>query len=175
MTVSVQRDFGISKQRGYWLRCFLEMATILVPIAISPRIEAQVDCVSPAKIYVSRVRGNAFDFMGAALPDAAITLTPEDSQPLQVKTDSAGRFDFKVPSGNYILSGELGPLEAKDIRLVVGKDLASAFRPKELKVILGLCWSYCSWATLNEREFRDIIRSNSKRIEEVAQQHATQK
>jgi hypothetical protein len=100
---------------------------------------------------------------------------PENSQPLQVKTDSTGRFDFEVPSGNYILSGELGPLEAKDIRLIVGRDVASAFRPRELKVTLGLRWLYCSWATLNEKEFRDIIRSNSKRTEEAAQQHATQK
>ena len=144
--------------------------------ALSSAAGAQiVDCVSPNKIYVSHAKGRVFDFNGVPVPDAALTLSAEGRQPAETKTDTAGRFDFRVPAGEYTLSGEVGPLEATEIRLVVGKDLWNTVRPKNLIVIFGIRWMFCSWATTNEQEYRYEINSNRKRIEESAQRNATQK
>jgi hypothetical protein len=148
----------------------------ILPLVLGSRpLPAQVDCVSPAPIQVAHVRGQVFDFSGTPVPGAPLSLSTPGEKSSQTTTNAKGNFDFHVHAGTYVLESQLGPLEAKNIELIVGKDLVNSIHPKELIVILGLRYSFCSWATTSHREFKDEISSNNKRIEEAAKKNATQK
>jgi hypothetical protein len=171
--------FGISKQRGIWLRCFLDATGFAIVATLSlpqfAHTQGIVDCVYPGRVSVSRVEGQVFDPSGTVVPGVIITLADERGSKIQTTTDGQGRFRLAASPGEYSFTAVVPMFQTSQTRLNVGEDLAGLFHPSNLRVILGMAGSFCPWVTTSQREFRDVISSNKKRIEEAAQGNATQK
>jgi hypothetical protein len=179
MKATTRKILGIAKRRGFWLRCFLGAIGPMAFFAVLPSraslAQGIVDCVYPGRVSVSRVQGRVFDPFGTVVPGAVITLVNEHNVTLQTTTDNQGRFHFATSPGKYRFKAEIQMFQKSQTELSVGEDLAGLIYPSDLHVILGLSGSYCAWVTTSQREFRQIISSNEKRLKESAQNNATQK
>ncbi len=179
MTERVQKRLGSSRQRGFWLRCFLGVIGLGLSSSVlslqMAHAQGIVDCVYPGRVSVSRVRGRVFDPFGAALPGVAIKLADEQSLTLETTADGWGRFHFSASPGKYSFEATLPMFQTSRAQLIVGEDLIGLVRHSELYVILGLSGSECAWATTSQKEFKQIVSSNKKRSEEPVQNNATQK
>jgi hypothetical protein len=179
MKNATQTIFGISKQRGIWLRCFLSAvvltALISLPSSQFARSQGIVDCVYPGHVAVSRVEGKVFGPFGVVVPGVVVSLVNEQGSTLQTKTDSEGRFRVAASPGKYSFKAVFPMFQTSQTELNVGEDLVGLVHPGNLWVILGLNGADCAWVTTSQKEFRQIISSNKKRAEESAQRNATQK
>jgi hypothetical protein len=136
---------------------------------------AQVDCVMPRKLVVSRVQGQVFDLMGRPIPGAQISLKDDGAAACQIKTDDEGKFRFDKVSGLHGFKVEAPGFDSAAIDLDVGGDVQSLLRPSYLRVILGIGGSSCPIVTVSKKEFEQEIRANNKRFQEAAKNNATQK
>lgn len=134
-----------------------------------------VDCVNPATLNVSRVKGQVFDPTGVVVPRVAVSLTSEQGTNLTAISDREGRFRFPAATGRYQLKSALPMFQPAAVELDVGKDAVRLINPSDIRVILGLAGSFCPWVTTSNREFQRIIRANKKRLKETVQYNATQK
>ncbi len=175
MTVAMQEWIGISNQRGFWLRCFLGSAIAAVIANTSFVASAQVDCVYPGRVAVSRVQGQVFDPFGAVVPGVVITLVNAQGLTLKTTTDAQGRFHVAASPGKYFFKAVFPMFQTSQTELSVGEDLVGPVHSNNLYVIMGLSGSYCAWVTTSPEEFQQIIGSNKKRSEESTQRNATQK
>ena len=136
---------------------------------------AQVDCVSPRTLKVSRVQGQVFDITENAVPGVVVSLVQEGKSTAQFHTGSNGEFQFKAAPGLYVLNAEVPAFQRASVELKVGRDLGNLFHPSTLRVILGLYGSFCPWATTSNREFQKMARANNQRLKENAEKNATQR
>jgi hypothetical protein len=136
---------------------------------------AQVDCVSPRTLKVSRVQGQVFDITGNAVPGVVVSLVQEGKPTAQFHTGSNGEFQFKATPGRYVLKAEVPAFQRASVELNVGRDLGNLFHPSTLRVTVGLYGSFCPWATTSNREFQKMVRDNNRRLKENAEKNATQK
>ena len=136
---------------------------------------SQVDCVEPHHFAVSQVHGRVFDPFGIPVPEATVSLVPENGQALQTKSDGNGRFEIYAPLGRYALKVEQEGFAFASAELNVERNLLGAIHKEELRVTLGFAGSYCPWVTTSKRKFLSAVQANLKRLKESAQTNATQK
>ncbi len=134
-----------------------------------------VDCVYPGHVAVSRVQGRVFDWSGTIVPGVVVTLVDERGSKMQTTTDSQGHFHLAPSPGEYSSTAVFPMFQTSQTKLNVGEDLVGLAHPSNLFVIIGMAGSFCPWVTTSQKEFRNIISGNKKRIEEAAQRNATQK
>ncbi len=120
-----------------------------------------VDCIVQKKLNVPRVHGQVFDAAGVPVPGAMISVKQDGNPPKNATTDSAGRFYFKVQSGQYALRASYPGFETTTAELQVGRDIANLFRPTALKVILALPGVNCPWVTTSNTELKELARSHN--------------
>lgn len=104
---------------------------------------AQVDCVYPTRVDVSRAQGHVFDPFGAVVPGVIVTLTGERGAIQRTTTDNQGRFRLHASRGNYSFRAALPMFEVSQTHLNIGEDLSSVVRPRSLRVILGINGLFC--------------------------------
>lgn len=149
--------------------------SILLVLSFPAWVRAQVDCVWPATIHLSRVVGRVVDPFGAPIPDVQVSLNDADRVVGTVRTDAQGAFTLKVPAGKYQMRAELKLFAPLQVDLEVGQDVVHVVHSSFLNVILGLRGSFCSWATTSKSEFQNEINSNKKRSSGNKENNATQK
>jgi hypothetical protein len=138
-------------------------------------VTAQVDCISPKTLRVSRVQGQVFDITGNAVPGVVILLVQAGKSVAQFHTGLNGDFQFKAANGRYVLKAEVPAFQSSSVELEVGRDLGNLFHPSTLRVIAGLYGSFCPWATTSNREFQKMVRANNQKLKEIKENNATQK
>ena len=136
---------------------------------------AQVNCISPKPLKVSRVQGQVFDITGNAVPGVVVSLVQEGKSKAQFHTGAIGQFQFKAAPGRYVLNAVVPAFQRASVELEVGRNLGNLFHPSTLYVIVGLHGSFCPWVTTSDREFQKIVRDNNQRLKENAEINATQK
>jgi hypothetical protein len=136
---------------------------------------AQVDCVGPKTLKVSRVQGQVFDITGNAVPGVVVSLVQEEKPTAQFHTGANGEFQFKAIPGRYVLKAEVPAFQSTSVELEVGRNIGNLFHPSTLRVIVGLYGSFCPWATTSNSEFQKIVRANNRRLKDHAEKNATQK
>ncbi len=174
MTIAMSEQVGISKQRGFRLRCFLSAAVTLGCIG-SISTMAQVDCVLPRQINVSRIQGHVYDPWGRAIPGAEVSLSDAGKVIQQQSTDEEGSFSFPQHSGRFEFAATVKFMQPSRVVLQVGNDLVHFIHHDDLFVLIGLPGSYCSWITTSHREFAREIANNKIRMKEFKEKNATQK
>ncbi len=136
---------------------------------------SQIDCITPAKLSVSQVRGQVFDPFGIPVSDATVSLVSRNGKSLETTSDETGRFALDAPLGLYFLKVEQQGFALSSTELYVGRNLWTTIHRQELRVMLGFAGSYCPWVTTSKREFLTAVQANIKRLKDTFQTNATQK
>jgi Carboxypeptidase regulatory-like domain len=164
MRLPARENVDISKQRGFWLRYFLNgMFSISLGLAGAGFLNAQVDVPGPERL--SHVEGLIVNPVGRPVMDVEITLTRNDKIVYQTKADKSGEFRFAPVRGEYTLRVARTEYAPAVREIVVTDEMVTALERKKLYVILGpgACADACSAVLTSKKEFHREIRGNTKR------------
>jgi hypothetical protein len=160
MTFVASNDFGVLKQRGFWLRCFLSVAILLLA---SVKDFAQPDLPKPLRL--SHVEGIVVNPDGHPVSDISVTLLRDEKVNAESRTDKDGLFEFEdIPTGSYLLRISRTQYAPAVRDIVVTDEIVTHLERKRLYVILGpgACQDECSAVLSSKREFDRTIRKNSR-------------
>jgi hypothetical protein len=160
-----KRIFAVAT--GPWLRCFLGVG-LLSAITI-PGFMATANamtCVSSPTIQVARIRGIVFDPFGVQVPGVFLTISREGRTVASARSDRDGKFDIRVPSGDYVIHAEGEGFLPLNQPLTVSSDIASLIHQGALRIILGLGGTTCGYATTSKRQFKKEVNNLHQRLKE---------
>jgi hypothetical protein len=164
MTFEACERTGISKQRGYRLRCFLGRAFLLASllVAISGAAFAQVEGPSPIRLV--RVEGVVVNSDGKPAANLEVTLSKEDKVIFSTHTGPSGDFRFDRVSGSFVLKVARSEYAPAARAVIVRDELVAFLQRKKLYVVLGpgACADACSSVLTSKQEFDHIIRKKSR-------------
>ena len=163
MSLARSGRIGISKQRGFRLRCFLGAATwMLMCMAGSRPLNAQIDIPGPERL--SHVEGYVVNPVGGPATDLEVSLVRDDKVAYQTKTGKSGEFRFEHVSGHFTLRVARSEFSPATQEIVVTDELVTTLERKKLYVILGpgACQDACSSVFTSKREFDRAIREKNK-------------
>ena len=163
MTVARRHRNRISRQRGFWLRCFLGRVSIgLVLLLLACGMSwARVEGAGP--LHMWRLHGVYVDADGKPLANVLVTLQRDGKIAYRTTTDNAGRFDFPKAYGHYLLHIDRSKYSQLSREIVIGVDMAMLHRT-HLYVIAGpgACTDDCSDVFTSKDEFEKAIRRNTE-------------
>jgi hypothetical protein len=161
MTLFASEQFGISKQRGFWLRCFLSAAMLVLIVC---RASAQLDLPKPERL--THVEGIVVSPEGQPVPNIEVTLVKPDTVAPQwsTRTDQSGTFHFDKVKGDYLLQVARSKYAPAERAIVVTDEIVTHLERKKLYVVLGpgACQDACSAVLTSKRDFDRTIRKNSR-------------
>jgi hypothetical protein len=162
MTFAMSGKIGISRQRGFWLRCFLRAAILLLPLNGTSGLYAQVDVPGPERL--SHVSGVVVDPVGHPVADLKVSLVRDDKSAYETTTDASGRFQFEHVSGEFTFRVARSKFAPAVQQIVVTDEVVTYLERKKLYVVLGpaQCQDACSAVLTNKREFDREIRRNNR-------------
>lgn len=156
-------SIGITGQRGFWLRCFLDGAIWTALIMAAPfAFSSQVDIPGPE--HLTHVDGLVVNTAGHAVADLEVTLVRDDKVAFQTRTDKSGEFRFEHVSGRYMFRVARSEYAPAVREIVVTDEIVTRLERKKLYVILGpgACMDECSAVVTSKREFEHDIREKQK-------------
>jgi len=154
MTFSMCGKIGISRQRGFWLRCFLGAASwIFFCTTGANLLNGQVDIPGPERL--THVEGVVVNPAGHPAPNMSVSLVRDDKVAYQTKTDISGKFRFEHVTGQYTFKIARSQFAPASREIVVTDEVVTALERKKLYVILGpgQCEDACSWVLTSKRDF----------------------
>ena len=160
MSFLASRQFGISKQRGFWLRCFLSAAIVLL---IVDRASAQLDLPKPERL--THVEGLVVSPEGHPMPNVIVSLLRDEKISAETHTDFEVQFEFeKLKTGPYALQKTQTQYAPAARDIVVTDEIVTHLERKKLYVVLGpgACQDECSAVLTSKRDFDRTIRKNSR-------------
>jgi Carboxypeptidase regulatory-like domain len=137
MTRAASDRKGISRQRGFWLRCFLGRTMVLLALTFCLGRCACANVCVYKTLHVMRVRGHVTDYLGDKIPGAKLTFKKDGKTSLESAADEQGAFNLKVPRGKYWLSVEAPGFAPGRAYLQVGFGFKSLFHSSSLHMILS--------------------------------------
>jgi hypothetical protein len=150
---------GISKQRGFWLRCFLEPIWLIAAFLVAAA-HAQVEV--PAPFHLAHVRGVFVDEKGNPIAGAAVTLDRDDKVIGSATTDRAGRFEIKHVTGHYWLHVKKPGYSVVGREVVVGEAATYLFGERLYMIAgPGACSDDCSQVFTSKSKFDKAISKNT--------------
>jgi len=170
MRCAPDRKLSISRQRGYWLRCFLgsmqSARKILVAAAIilATTTAAHAQLEAPAPFHLSHLRGVFVDAKGNPIPGAAVTLNRDDKVVGSTTTDRAGNFEIKHVTCRCWLHIHKKGYSPVSREVLVGVEALTYLHNSTLYVIAGpvACSDDCSSVFTSKSKFDQAIRKNTR-------------
>jgi Carboxypeptidase regulatory-like domain len=158
MIKMVQERLGSSRQRGFWLRCFLRA---VLSLAITLPLNAQIEVQRPLR--VSHVHGYVVNLKGKPVSGAQVELAREGASTRTASTSSEGEFVFIGVSGRYFLRVREPKTAIAAREIVVGKNLFSVFHREPIYVVLmpgGACADCESPIVGSRKQLNRIVHEN---------------
>ena len=163
MTQTASARYRFSRQRGFWLRCFLGNAMLATAVLLAgpPSSWAKVESQGP--IHLWRLHGLLVNPEGKPLTNVPVTLSRDNKIVDKTTTDSDGRFAFDHIYGHFQLHIDRTHYSPLDREVIVGIETAELSR-KMLYVIAGpgACTDDCSSVFTNKNEFQKTIQRNTQ-------------
>ena len=162
MTFASSLDFGIQKQRGFWLRCFLSaMISTFLLAGVEP-VLAQLDLPKPERL--THVEGLVVNPEGHPAANVPIKLFRDEKVAAETRTDGSGAFEFKHVKGPFQLRVERTQYAPAARDIVVTDEIVTHLERKKLYVILGpgACQDECSAVLTSKKEFDRALRRNQR-------------
>jgi hypothetical protein len=163
MTFAMRERFGIPRQRGFWLRCFLGgVIWASVFLGGPDLLAAQLDIPGPE--HLTRVEGLVVNSSGQPVADLEVTLVRDEKVAYRTRTDTAGAFRFEHVSGHYMFRVARSEYAPAAREIVVTEEIVTRVERKKLYVILGpgACMDECSSVLTNKREFERNLREKNR-------------
>jgi hypothetical protein len=162
MTFAASIDFVIQRQRGFWLRCFLSVAILL--LFESSIVPAQVDIPKPERL--THVEGVVVDPDGRPVPDIEVALVKPDTLTLTLRsrTNQSGLFNFDKVKGDYIFQVARTKYAPAERAIFVTDEIVTHLERKKLYVVLGpgACQDACSAVLTSKKDFDKVLRRNGR-------------
>jgi hypothetical protein len=158
---------GFHRQRGIWLRYFLEEATKILAIAaltVATGVTVRAQVAAPSPYHLARLRGVFVDEKGNPIPDAAVTLDQNQKVIYSTQTDRAGKFEIKHVSGRFWLHVDKKGYSTLNREVIVGVEAVTYLHGETLYVIAGpgACSDDCSHVFTSKDKFDHAIRRNTE-------------
>ncbi|MBS1802969.1 MAG: carboxypeptidase regulatory-like domain-containing protein [Acidobacteria bacterium] len=160
MTTFSSSNFGVRRQRSFWLRCFLSASIVLL---ISGHASAQLDIPKPERL--THVEGVIVSPDGHPMPGIAVNLLRDEKISAETRTDQSGEFEFeKVRSGSYVFRVPRTQYAPAVRDIVITDEIVTHLERKKLYVILGpsACQDECSAVLTSKRDFDKALRRNRR-------------
>ena len=160
MTFASSLDFGVQKQRGFWLRCFLSAMILLAVSTLS--CWAQLDIPKPERL--THVEGLVVNPEGHPAANFPIRLFRDEKIAAETRTDNSGAFEFEHVKGPFQLRVERTQYAPAARDIVVTDEIVTHLERKKLYVILGpgACQDECSAVLTSKKEFDRVLRRNRR-------------
>jgi hypothetical protein len=163
MRLAMRERFGIPRQRGFWLRCFLGGVIWICAFAAgSDAWGAQLDVPGPE--HLTRVEGLVVNSSGKPVAGVEVTLVRDDTVAYRTRTDQSGAFRFEHVSGRYTFRVARSDNAPAAREIVVTEEIVTRVERKKLYVILGpgACMDECSSVLTSKREFERSLRQKNR-------------
>jgi len=163
MTLTQRERIGISKQRGFWLRCFLSPALLAISFVLLGSSVAWAKVAPAGPLHLWRLHGFFMDRAGKPIENVEVTLVRDGVIHYKTTTSTAGEFAFEHVNGHYRLhidkSDHFSELSRE---VIVGLETAMMLRSNTLYVIAGptACTDDCSSVFTSKGDFEKTIRRN---------------
>jgi hypothetical protein len=128
MTERSQKRLSSFRQRGFWLRCFLEKGLISVCLLLSFCKCASANECTYKPVYIRHLEGHVSYATGGDAHGARITVRSSAKTVLQSTADQMGNFQITVPRGQYDLVVESPGFLPSVTHVHVGFGVKSLFR-----------------------------------------------
>jgi hypothetical protein len=160
MTFAMSESIGNSKQRSYWLRCFLGVS--LLCAAAGGVLLAQVEVEKP--VHLAKAEGLVVNSEGKPVAHAEVTLNQDGKPVYTTRTDDRGAFHFDHASGQFtfrVARTEYAPAAQE---VIVDFQIASSLERKKLYVIVGpgACADACSSVFFSKHEFQRALKEKKR-------------
>lgn len=160
MTFAMGERIGISRQRGFWLRCFLGLSMLGVA-AVSGHAQVELD----KPVHLTKAEGVVVNSQGKPLAHAEVTLDQDGKPVYTTRTDDRGGFHFDHVSGRYtfrVVRTEYAPASRE---VIVDFQIASSLERNKLYVIVGpgACADECSTVFTSKHEFQKAIKKKNRK------------
>jgi hypothetical protein len=166
MTSPIIERVSISKQRSYWLRCFLEaMLFTGMVVGFSTKNSNAMTCVV-SRVRVAHLQGEVFDPSGIPLPQSRVRVSQGISVIAETLTDNKGHFAVKLSDGTYRIEVEMAGFHGLHQEIEIAHDVFKLVHPGHLRVILGLGGFNCPYATTSKREFDGELTAAGARLKQ---------
>lgn len=163
MTFAMHDRIGTSRQRGFWLRCFLGRACIVLALFLVACGVLWARVEGPGTLHMWRLHGVFVDATGKPIANVDVILQRDGKVAYRTTTDKAGRFAFPHAYGHYLLHIDRTRYSQLSRDVVVGVDLAMLHR-NMLYVIAGpgACTDDCSAVFTSKSEFQRTLHRNTE-------------
>ena len=160
MTFTATNRTGISRQRGFWLRCFLGLA--LMTLCMGTTGFAQLDMPKPFR--VSHFEGVVMSPYCKPVENADVSLTRNGKVAFSTRTDAAGHFKLDNVEGQFVFHVKTPEYSVVARDVVIGFEIATAIHGNRLYVILGpgACSDDCSSVFTHKGDFEKAMRKLAK-------------
>ena len=164
MRFAVSENTSISRQRGFWLRCFLGAACFVTAMAFAASAISWAKVEPQGPLHLWRVHGFFMNPAGKPIGNVEVTLQRDGAVAYTTKTDASGRFAFDHVYGRYSLHIEKSNDYSQLSREVVVGEAATMLRSDSLYVIAGpaACTDDCSSVFTSKGEFEKAVRRNTE-------------
>ena len=133
MILAASESIGISRQRGFWLRCFLGRMLIPVSLVIVLGGTAHANVCVYKTMHVRSVHGYVVDSTLERVPNARVIAKSAGKVVVKSTTDQKGSFRLKLPRGEYDLKVEATGFAPGYARVKVGFGFRSLIHPNTLR------------------------------------------
>ncbi len=97
MTFAASERIGISRQRGFWLRCFLGISFLCVMARGVVCAQVELD----KAVHLGKAEGVVVNTLGKPVAHAEVVLAQDGKAVFTTRTDDRGGFRFDHASGRY--------------------------------------------------------------------------
>jgi len=160
MSFAARDMAGISRQRGFWLRCFLGrlFTSLMLGFALCGVSQAQIEV--PGPFHLTHLEGVVVNQSGKPIENGEITLVQDDKVAYSTRTDRSGHFEFKNVTGRYRLRMHTPTYSVVSREVLIGFEIVTAMKRNKLYIILGpgACSDDCSSVFTSKREFNQTLR-----------------
>jgi hypothetical protein len=170
MTFATRETTGISRQRSYWLRCFLGVtwSSIALGVASSGGVahaQATYDCFYVKTAKVAHIRGLVLDQHGTPIAGAQIELLKKGANDAVANTqsDAKGSFQFDAPAGPYWVHAKADGFQTTGLSVRVDHGLFSFFNTRRLYVVLpaGAGPQPCPAEITSKKTLQEYVKHNA--------------
>jgi Carboxypeptidase regulatory-like domain len=160
MTFAASERIGISRQRGFWLRCFLGLSFLWVTACGVVRAQVEVD----KAIHLGKAEGVVVNVQGKPVAHAEVVLAQDGKAVFTTQTDDRGGFRFDHASGRYTFQVKRTEYAPAAQEVIVDFQIATSLERKKLYVIVGpgVCADACSSVFTSKHEFEKAIKNKNR-------------
>ena len=160
MTFAMCERIGISRQRGFWLRCFLGLSFLCLAACGTLHAQVEVD----KAVHLAKAEGLVVNSQGKPVAHAEVVLAQDGKAIYTTRTDDRGSFRFDHASGHYTFRVERTEYSPASKDVIVDFQIASQVQRKKLYVIVGpgACTDECSSIFTSKHDFQKAIKNKNR-------------